>query len=68
MADLIDRDTQPTHGSTMWMEVSRMNDFISRQAAIDALWKALYEYEDKTEKLYPQAGRYSNAARPYLVL
>ena len=23
MADLIDRDTQPTHGSTMWMEVSR---------------------------------------------
>lgn len=26
-----------------------MNDLISRQAAIDALWKALYEYEDKAE-------------------
>ena len=25
-----------------------MSDLISRQAAIDALWKALYEYEDKT--------------------
>ena len=29
-----------------------MNDLISRQAAIDALWKALYEYEDKTEKQF----------------
>lgn len=28
------------------------NDCISRQAAIDALWKALYEYEDKTEKQF----------------
>lgn len=27
-------------------------DWISRQAAIDALWKALYEYEDKTEKQF----------------
>ena len=27
-------------------------DCISRQAAIDALWKALYEYEDKTEKQF----------------
>ena len=29
-----------------------MDDSISRQAAIDALWKALYEYEDKTEKQF----------------
>ena len=27
-------------------------DVISRQAVIDALWKALYEYEDKTEKQF----------------
>ena len=29
-----------------------MSDLISRQDAIDALWKALYEYEDKTEKQF----------------
>ena len=29
-----------------------MNDLISRQAAIEALWKALYEYEDVTEKQF----------------
>ena len=29
-----------------------MSDLILRQAAIDALWKALYEYEDKTEKQF----------------
>lgn len=29
-----------------------MDDLISRRAAIDALWKALYEYEDKTEKQF----------------
>lgn len=29
-----------------------MNDLINRQAAIDALWKALYEYEDVTEKQF----------------
>lgn len=29
-----------------------MNDLISRQAAIDALWKALFAYEDKTEKQF----------------
>ena len=28
------------------------NDLISRQAAIDALWKALHDYEDKTEKQF----------------
>ena len=27
-------------------------DLIERQAAIDALWKALYEYEDETEKQF----------------
>lgn len=29
-----------------------MSDPIDRQAAIDALWKALYEYEDKTENQF----------------
>lgn len=29
-----------------------MDDTISRKLAIDALWKALYEYEDKTEKQF----------------
>ena len=29
-----------------------MDDLISRQAAIDALWKALHEYQDKTEKQF----------------
>ncbi len=28
------------------------DDLISRQEAIDALWKALYSYEDKTEKQF----------------
>lgn len=28
------------------------DDLISRQAAIRALWKALYEYEDKTKKQF----------------
>ena len=32
-----------------------MNDTISRQEAIDALWKALYEYEDKTEKQFQES-------------
>ena len=31
------------------------SDLISRQAAIDALWKALYEYEDKTEKQFQES-------------
>lgn len=30
-------------------------DCISRQKAIDALWKALYEYEDKTEKQFQES-------------
>lgn len=30
-------------------------DYISRQDAIDALWKALYEYEDKTEKQFQES-------------
>ena len=29
-----------------------MSDLIERQAAIDELWKALYEDEDKTEKQF----------------
>ena len=32
-----------------------MDDLISRQDAIDALWKALYEYEDKTEKQFQES-------------
>ena len=32
-----------------------MDDLISRQAAVDALWKALYEYEDKTEKQFQES-------------
>lgn len=32
-----------------------MDDLISRQAAIDALWKALYEYEDKTGKQFQES-------------
>ena len=30
-------------------------DLIDRQAAIDALWKALYEDEDKTEKQFQES-------------
>ena len=30
-------------------------DTISRQEAIDALWKALYEYENKTEKQFQES-------------
>lgn len=30
-------------------------DLISRQAAIEALWKALYAYEDKTEKQFQES-------------
>ena len=29
-----------------------MDDLINRQAAIDALWKALYKYEDETEQKF----------------
>ena len=32
-----------------------MSDLIDRQKAIDALWKALYEYEDKTEKQFQES-------------
>lgn len=35
----------------------KMNDSISRQAAIDALWKALFEYEDKTEKQFIESDK-----------
>lgn len=33
-----------------------MADYIDRQATIDALWKALFEYEDKTEKQFIETG------------
>ncbi len=32
-----------------------MDDLIDRQAAIDALWKALFEYEDKTEMQFQKS-------------
>ncbi len=32
-----------------------MSDLISRRAAIDALWNALYAYEDKTEKQFQES-------------
>ena len=32
-----------------------MVDLISRQAALNALWKALYEYEDKTAKQFQES-------------
>ena len=35
--------------------MNRMDVLISRQAAIEALWKALYEYEDKTEKQFQES-------------
>ena len=31
------------------------DDLISREDAINALWKALYEYEDKTEKQFQES-------------
>ena len=31
---------------------TNVGDMISRRVAIDALWKALYEYEDETEKQF----------------
>lgn len=30
-------------------------DTISRRAAIEALWKALHDYEDKTEKQFQES-------------
>lgn len=36
-----------------------MSDLISRQDAIKALWKALYDYEDKTEKQFLQSNELS---------
>ncbi len=32
-----------------------MSDLISRQQAINALWKALYKYEDETEKQFQES-------------
>ena len=32
-----------------------MSDLIDRQVALSALWKALYDYEDKTEKQFQES-------------
>ena len=32
-----------------------MSDLIDRQEAVEALWKALHEYEDKTEKQFQES-------------
>ena len=32
-----------------------MSDLISRQQALKEMWKALYEYEDKTEKQFQES-------------
>ena len=32
-----------------------MNDLISRQQALKEMWKALYEYEDETEKQFKKS-------------
>ena len=42
---------QPDHTADSGKKAEK-EDCISRQAAIDALWKALYEYEDETEKQF----------------
>ena len=36
-----------------------MSDLIRREDAIKALWKALYDYEDKTEKQFLQSNELS---------
>ena len=36
-------------------KVDASSDLISRQDAIDALWKALYDYEDKVEKQFQES-------------
>lgn len=41
-----------THGYAQAKKDLFCEDCISRQATIDALWKALYEYENKTEKQF----------------
>lgn len=43
----------PVQPATNCSEIpNSSDDTISRQAAIDALWKTLYEYEDETEKQF----------------
>ena len=46
------RNLQSIQPETNCSEIPNNSDIISRQDAIDALWKALYEYEDKTEKQF----------------
>ena len=35
--------------------MERMDDLISRQDTLKAMWRALYEYEDKTEKQFQES-------------
>lgn len=51
---------QPDSGSTSCKNEEKMHDrttgdLISRQAAVEELWKALYDYEDKTEKQFQES-------------
>lgn len=39
----------------MWGRIKMNDDLISRKGAVNALWDALYEYEDKTEKQFQEA-------------
>lgn len=59
MGDIALPSVQPDHVADISKKVSiscgQENDLISRQATIDALWKALYEYEDKTEKQFQES-------------
>ena len=41
-----------TFKGTKAISVSSHGDLIDREQAIDALWKALYSYEDKAEKQF----------------
>ena len=41
--------------ATNCSESPNSSDIISRQAAIDALWKALYTYEDETERRFQES-------------
>ena len=46
---------QSTMGQLSDAAQSTKTDTIGRQVAINALWKALYEYEDKTEKQFQES-------------
>ena len=46
---------QPQSTAGQLNDSARSTNLIDRQQAIDALWKALYEYEDKTEKQFQES-------------